>query len=52
MHLTVTYQVVICGEHSNNGELNSRVVALSESSICCKRLRRTFSNSVVDYIDS
>ena len=43
---------MICGEHSNNGELNSRVVALSESSISCKRLRRTFSNSVVDYIDS
>ena len=52
MHFMVTYQVVICGEHSNNGELNSRVVALSEGSKYCKRLRRTFSNSVVDYIDS
>ena len=52
MHFMVTYQVVICGEHSNNGELNSHVVALSESSIYCIRLRRTFSNSVVDDIDS
>ena len=43
----VTYQEVICGEHSNNGELNSRSVTLSEGSVCCKRLRRTFSNSVV-----
>ena len=52
MHLMVSHQEVLCGEQSNDRELNSRALALSEGSICCKRLRRTFSNSVVQYIDS
>ena len=43
----VTYQEVIGGDHSNNGEINSRAVALSEGSIYCKSLRWTFVNSVV-----
>ena len=43
----VTYQEVIGGDHSNNGEINSRAVALSKGSIYCKSLRWTFGNSVV-----
>ena len=42
----VTYQEVIGGDHSNNGEMNSRAVALSEGSIYCKKFE-TFGNSVV-----
>ena len=33
----VTYQEVIGGDHSNNGEMNSRAVALSEGSIYYKK---------------
>ena len=47
MHPMVTYQELISGDHNNNGKPRSRAVALSEGSIYCKRLRRTFSNSVV-----
>ena len=47
MHPMVTYQEVIGGDHSNNGEMNSRAVALSKGSIYCKSLRWTFGNSVV-----
>ena len=35
------------GDHNNNGKPRSRAVALGEGSIYCKRLRRTFGNSVV-----
>ena len=37
MHPMVTYQEVIGGDHSNNGEMNSRAVALSEGSIYYKK---------------
>ena len=46
MHPMVTSQEVIGGDHSNNGEMNSRAVALSEGSIYYKKFA-TFGNSVV-----
>ena len=42
-----TYQEVICGDQSNNRELNNRAVARSEGSIYCKSFRWTFGNPVV-----
>ena len=36
MHSMVTHQELICGDHSNNGRLKSRAVAVSEGSIYFK----------------
>ena len=47
MHPTVTHQELIGGDHSNNGRLKSRAVAVSEGSIYFKSLRWTFGNFVV-----
>ena len=39
MHPMVTHQELIGGDHSNNGRLKSRAVAVSEGSIYFKSLR-------------